>query len=246
MEDAIELLTNGRDERCAHERAIRLFQFHTWMWFPGKTKMNAPKTTGRLASALILRHIQRERFGKGGEITIARQKSLFGDLHYRKIYSQFIAPTGGWSNQLRCSLKDADHRLDNRRSKSGHIIVDLMDYRVRQVLSPTGDPTKSKISHAVFFNCWLARAQHNSSPTGRTMWSWWGKLQSSSMFIYLSEKLGPLVHDMGLNDKDFLERITAAAEDEKALTRFFATYSFLRQAFANVDDFIYGRVLRLD
>jgi hypothetical protein len=58
------------------------------------------------------------------------------------------------------------------------------------------------------------------------------------MFIYLSEKLGPPVHEMRLHHRDFLERITAVAEDEKTLARFFATYSFLRQAFANVDDSI--------
>jgi hypothetical protein len=246
VEDAVRLLARRRAELFAHERAIRLFQFYAWMWFPSQ-RLAAPRTIGRLAAAILLRDIEREQIGTRANVTVARQKKLFDDQEYRQIYNQFIAPGGGWSSLItgHSTLKDADRKLEGRYKASRSIVVDLLDYRVRQLLAPNGDQAKALITHAVFFNWWPNRSTHGS-PSCRTMFSWWGKLQLSSIFIYLNEKLASPLRNVQLQDKDFIERITADADDEENLARFFGAYSFLKQKLAQVDTHIRWPEVPLD
>jgi hypothetical protein len=58
-EDTIQLLIGEREERFKFERAIRLLEFRTWIYWPLTNKHN---TAGMMAAALLLENIEDDIF----------------------------------------------------------------------------------------------------------------------------------------------------------------------------------------
>src|SRR3974390_1413491 len=97
IDDCLELLLDARTEELPHERLIQLFQFQTWIWYPG-VKGRAATDAGRLAAAAILRKLEEEHKWRGlreaggsRQITLAKLQTLSQSDEYRGIFTEFIA-----------------------------------------------------------------------------------------------------------------------------------------------------------
>jgi hypothetical protein len=68
LENAVELLVGERKEQFEFERAIRLMEFQTWIYWPGRN-MNLPHIAGLMAAVLLLENISiaawRDRWREG-------------------------------------------------------------------------------------------------------------------------------------------------------------------------------------
>jgi hypothetical protein len=98
LQDSVHLLLGLREEDYRYERAIRLYQFQTWIYFPNPNR-KAVNAAGRLAAARYLEEIQsradqRARRARVGS-TDALEMAIYDD-DYDPIYREFIAPDGGW------------------------------------------------------------------------------------------------------------------------------------------------------
>lgn len=62
MEDVVTLLAHEREEAFKGERAVRLFQFRTWILFPGRNEGNAAKWAELIAAVKYLDLIEEDYF----------------------------------------------------------------------------------------------------------------------------------------------------------------------------------------
>src|ERR1035437_10507637 len=104
ISDAPRLLVGTREEKFKHERAIRMFQFQTWIFAPGEV---AIKYAGLIAATKILRKIEEDVFlpeectsEELPDITLEkicelRTKSSYWRSLYWDIYDKIIAAYGG-------------------------------------------------------------------------------------------------------------------------------------------------------
>ncbi len=62
FEETVRLLTNERDEAFEGERAIRLFQFRTWIFFPDTSKNDFVRHAGLIAAVKLLEQLEDDYF----------------------------------------------------------------------------------------------------------------------------------------------------------------------------------------
>jgi hypothetical protein len=235
IEDTVELLTSDpseRPEKFSHERAIRLFQFQTWIWFPSQ-KLYAPKAAGQLAAATFLHDIERERFASKGPtrkrsfVTLGRLKTLMQDEEYSGLFNGIIAPLGGWSDLRNTVDADEFSKRFNTRLARAEPIPDLVDYLLRcsQHRPEKGDI--ANISHAVFFR-WWPRREEKKWLTPRTLFTWWKTLRPSAAFIYADQK-GDFRQYPRAFDDEFIDGLIAEAEDVAHLRNFFGHAAYVSE-----------------
>jgi hypothetical protein len=177
LEDAVTLLVREREENFEGERAIRLFQFHTWIMFPDSPLYST--WAGFLAAAKYLTRIEEEHFTDEESARFAREdrESTLVNLRdmppqtvnrilalrsankaYRQIYDRFIARPGGLLALLNTPTPTQFDVAVNYRIDHLYIVADLVDYRLRylqhpeQIKNVIGDGANH--NHALWF-CWF-------------------------------------------------------------------------------------------
>ena len=115
IEDVVALLAHKREEAFEGERAVRLFQFRTWITFPGQHEVNAPKWAGFIAAVKLLDRYEEDYFADEEMTRNYREDNPMGvDLTrlppqtfrridmlrkdnraYREIYDKLIGRCGG-------------------------------------------------------------------------------------------------------------------------------------------------------
>jgi hypothetical protein len=230
LDDCVELLLNEREEEFQYERFIVLFQFQTWIWYPGK---NAARHAGRLAAAAVLRKLEEEhewaglqRWGGSRQITLEKLHSLASSNEYRQIFDTFIAPQGGWSQLLFTTPWDQefDEKVKKRSEASdSQVVADIVQYRLRAALDPVWQQKRSGTKHAIFFVWW----QTGKEWRDRSAWSWWSKFHRSAVFIYLINKRSFPMKPPRASDEDFTRKLLHPQMSKARLKQFFSEYQFV-------------------
>jgi hypothetical protein len=120
LHDTVKLLAGERDERFRYERAIRLFQFRTWLLFP-KPKMTAPKVAGRIAAASFMRDVEADVLGRKAEGDISADSFIrvLRNPDFRNIHDRVIGKYGGLTELLYMPTpKQFDRKVQERLKKS--------------------------------------------------------------------------------------------------------------------------------
>src|ERR1700737_3665464 len=229
LDDCVELLLNEREEEFQYERFIVLFQFQTWIWYPGK-KGIAARDAGRLAAAAVLRKLEEEhewaglqRWGGSPQITLEKLHSLSSSNEYRQIFDRFIAPQGGWSQLLFTTPWDRefDKRIKDRsEARDAHIVGEIVHYRLRASLDPVQKSKRSATKHAIFF-VWR---QTGEKWRDRSAWSWGSKFHRSAVFIYLINRRSFAMKPPRSSDEDFTRKLLHPQMSKARLRQFFSEY----------------------
>jgi hypothetical protein len=255
LQDSVKLLTGGREERFLFERAIRLFEFQTWIYWPGTDKSYF---AGMMASALILEAIEDDIFysesaaiqseaDPGGrfnfdptdkpDATLSRINVLRNDRRYRQLHDYIFAARGGLTNLLYCLTPEEFDGKVLKRRENVKIVADLIDYRLRHA-QHGGTAGHGNISHAVFFKWWPTHdvsgkrgvTLPNKSPWPKTLFKWWRDHQCSAIFIYLNERHQysqiPHIENVAVDGA----KLQPAASDADELRRFFGAYAYIAEA----------------
>jgi len=230
LDDCLELLLDARTEEFPHERLIRLFQFQIWIWYPG-AKGHAASHAGRLAAAAILRKLEKghrwrglREAGGSRQITLAKLQTLSQSDEYRRIFTEFIASGGGWSNLLFTTpwAPEFDKRVKQRIDDHAEFIADLIEYRLRAALTLPEEPRRSGPTHAIVFKGWPNR----SGFVTRTAFNWWKPFRRTAVFIYLIERRGFDMKPPCADDDGFCEHLMHPPISKVQLKRFFSEYQF--------------------
>lgn len=258
LESAVELLVGERNEQFEFERAIRLMEFQTWIYWPG-TNTKMPKIAGLMAAVLLLENIEDDiYFDEAGleqslkdpdrqpsidfddkpNATLGRISALRSNQTYRSLYDCIFAADGSLENLLYCpSPPQFDADLERRRDKA-KIAADLIDYQLRHAQHGNAYPGYGTTRHAVFFKWWPTSdvpgkrgiTAEGKSESPKTLFHWAKEFQITSLFIYLNESRGCSQIPEFINyDGDFLRSLRAAAKDVDELRRFFGSYAYIAE-----------------
>jgi hypothetical protein len=175
----VTLLTEKGTEAFEGERAIRLFQFLTWILFPQMPETKYVKWAGLMATVKFLDRMEEWHFmdkestrlrNEGEETTvdldtkppqtISRIATLRQDNSaYRRVYDLMIGKRGGLLGLLDTpSPASFDHAVRERIDRM-HIISNLIDCRLRYIQHGCGgargadNRDGANHNHAMFF-CW--------------------------------------------------------------------------------------------
>jgi hypothetical protein len=176
LKDTVTLLTGEVDEHFEFERAISLFEFQTWIYWPqtNSPQPEEPNSAGLMAAVFILEEIEddiywdeadsayrEENYGEAHlvnlndkpDATLYRINALRANKTYRNVHDRVFAARGGLSRLLYCPTpEEFDADVAKRREKA-QIVADLVDYRLRYAQHrPTNGHIN--ISHAVFLKWW--------------------------------------------------------------------------------------------
>jgi hypothetical protein len=258
LESAVELLVGERKEQFEFERAIRLMEFQTWIYWP-EMNTNMPNIAGLMAAVLLLENIEDDiyfeeaplaqqfkdpdeqpfiDFNDKPNATLGRINALRSNQTYKGVYDRLFADRGSLEVLLYCPAPpqfDAD--LENRRDKA-RIVADLIDYRLRHAQHGSAYPGYGANRHAVFFEWWPTYdvkgrrgiTVEGKSASPKTLFSRAREFQITSIFIYLNENRDyGYVPEFGDYDGGFLKPLLAAAQDVDQLRRFFGTYAYIAE-----------------
>jgi hypothetical protein len=254
LEDSVKLLTGERKERFEFERAIRLVEFQTWIYWPRTDK---PNSAGMVASALILEAIEDDIFCSEADAvqreadpdalvsvdltnkpdaTLSRISVLRNDKRYRQLHDHIFATRGGLIKLLYCPTPEEFDAEVSKRQEHVKIVADLIDYRLRHA-QHGGTAGDGNISHAVFFKWWPTHdvpskrgvTPQNKSPTPRTLFKRSGELECSDIFIYLNERCQySQIPHIELVEVE-RTRLIPAPSDTDELRRFFGAYAYIAE-----------------
>jgi hypothetical protein len=216
----VELLTGERNEDFEFEKAIRLLEFQTWIYWPQLTapQPEAANSAGLMAAVFILEQIEediyfdeasfassQENYGESKGViltdkpdaTLNRIKVLMANKTYRKVHDYILAARGGLPRLLYCPTPEGfDDALAKRRKKA-RIAAELMDYRLRYAQHGGADGHGTN-RHAIFFKWWptydvpgkRGATPKNKSETTKTLNRYEKMFRHSAIFIYLNEMRG--------------------------------------------------------
>jgi hypothetical protein len=230
VDDCLELLLDAREEEFRYERCIGLFQFQTWIWYPGQNGI-APRDAGRIAASAFLRNIEQEQtwrgkqaWGGSRQITLEKLQALSQLPEYRAIFTEFISSGGGWSRLLFTTPgSDVFDKRLKQRTDLAPTIADLIEYRLRASIHPPPGPDRSKITHAIFFRWWSNKRLY----TARTLFARWQRLRRTAVFIYLVQRRGFPFKPPAVDSDSFLKHLIHPAMSKVQLKKFFSEYAFV-------------------
>jgi hypothetical protein len=245
---AIGLLLGNKEEKFEYQRAIRLFQFQSWIFAPS---MDAIRCAGLIAATKIARNIEVDEFVpiRNGlmdlsdlpDITLDRIIDLRQrNPSYWSVYNRIIARYGGLAALLEAPSPRAFDSVMAKQETKTKVVADLVDYRLRYVLHGQGAASSANINHAIFFNWWPTHmipgtrgvTAKNKSVSPRTMITRWSEFEESAMFIYLHERhgfrLSPPKTD--LEEGTFVDTILSAAKKLDQIRRMFGAYAYIADA----------------
>jgi hypothetical protein len=174
LENAVKLLVGERKEQFEFERAIRLMEFQTWIYWPG-ANTNLPHIAGLMAAVLLLENIEDDIYVEEAALahsltdpdeqfsvdlndkpnaTLGRIKTLRSNQTYKGVHDRIFASGGSLEVLLYCPAPPQfDANLESRRDKA-KIVADLIDYRLRHAQHGSAYPGYGANRHAVFFKWW--------------------------------------------------------------------------------------------
>jgi hypothetical protein len=178
FEDAMKLFAQQREEAFEGERAIKLFQFRTWMLFSDTDEAKYVRWAGYIAAVKLLEQMDDDFFvGEEGARQRSEGERVLIDLSdkppqtlrrietlrrentaYREMYDHLIGRRCGLLALLYAPPPPVFDQAVKNRIEHMHIVADLIDYRLRYMQHGVGtgtgiNPNGANHSHALFF-CW--------------------------------------------------------------------------------------------
>jgi hypothetical protein len=189
LSSVLDCLTSNRPEKYLDERAISLFQFQTWIYFPDDENM--VDTAGKLAAAAMLRKFERKNtiripgLGRAKNVGSEVLIKLLKETEYGLLYNAFFREDGFTKLLTPYSLDQFNRNVDERR-KAAKTVTEMIDFRFRVLDHENLDVKHSNISRSEFYR-WY---QHPGGPLSwRTIRSRWKDNRRSAPFLYVNEKL---------------------------------------------------------
>jgi hypothetical protein len=228
----VEAVVNGliskKPDKFPYERAIRFFQFQTWIYFSDDQRM--VDAAGKLAAAAFLRKLERETakripgIGRGMDVNSKILIQLLKTRQYSRLYNEFFQENG-WTGLLTTFSPEHFNKSVAERRKAAETVSEMVDFRFRGLDHKTLDPKQSNISRSEFYR-WY---KHSNGPLSwKTIRSRWKDNRSSAPFLYANEKFGDIdlpVFDPVRPTKLLLE---AVANQEK-IRRFVGTSLYVAE-----------------
>jgi hypothetical protein len=215
LKSTVELLVGEREEQFEFERAIRLMEFQTWIYWPGMDT-NMPNIAGLMAAVLLLENIEDDIFAEESELaqrmanpdeppslnltdkpnaTLGRISALRSNLTYRGVHDYIFARRGSLEVLLYCPTpENFDAELVERREKAD-LVADLIDYQLRFAQYGCADGRCGTMRHAIFFRWWPTYdilgqrgvTAEGKSPSTKTLSRRAKEFELSA--VYLSERM---------------------------------------------------------
>jgi hypothetical protein len=210
------------------EHELFLYHFQTWIYFPKPASVT--RTAVILAAARFLEELGKKYTETKGTLknTVMLEKCL-ADEEYRSLYDSSLRKRGGWAALLRePSLADFDKQLQDRR-REAEVVCDIIDYRFRYLEHGGERKQDANISHGQFYG-WK---KHRGS--GRTIRTRWSNNKESAIFLYVSERLDFFMRPPEIAKGDFIQVISAQANDHKRINAYFGICRYIAELLSGSD-----------
>jgi hypothetical protein len=245
MDNHVDVLLANRHEKFDYERAVRLFQFQTWIFVPTE---EARRYAGLIAATKILRAIELSEYTpmfEGEDYLPYMTLKWLLELRQRNpsywsVYDNIIAAGGGLPALLEAPTPARFDSVVATHGIKARVVANLVDYRFRYALCGQGGADGANINHACFFNWWPTHeipgrrgiTVANKSASAKTMSHWWSILEKSAIFIYLHVKHGfnQFPPKANLEPKEFVDKISIAAQKSEDVRRLFSAYAYIADA----------------
>ena len=158
LNDTIELLVSARlarPESFPFERAVRLFQFQTWIYYP-----TSSGDMVRMACPIVAtKFLQMMELGVPYKSLRQHEKKVSSDLlreflkrpDYRMLFDSVIGKYGGWTHLLdTLEPSEFDERM-SKRIENAETVCKMIDYRFRYLDHGGTDLAQANISHSEFY-----------------------------------------------------------------------------------------------
>jgi hypothetical protein len=220
LSSVLDCLISNRPEKYLDERAISLFQFQTWIYFPDDKDM--VDSAGKLAAAAMLRKFERKNtnvipgMGRGKNVSSEVLIKLLKETEYGLLYNAFFGEDG-FTKLLEPYSPEQFNRNVDDRCKAAKTVSEMIDFRFRLRDHEDLDARHSNISRSEFYR-W-----HNH-PGGTLSWrtirSRWKDNRTSAPFLYVNEKLfgsvfSPSLFDLIKTPKTLRQGAAKPAEVQK-------------------------------
>jgi hypothetical protein len=255
LSDTVELLVGERAEWFKFERAIRLFEFRSWVYWPSDEGIR--NRAGLLAAVLMLDQIEDDIFFEedvaaqylaypDGDIgvdlndkpdpTLYRIQVLRKNETYRRLHDFILAPRGGLQRLLRCPSPEQFNEDVKRRISIADDVCDLVDYQLRQ--AQHRKIQRELNSHAIFFHVWptfnlpgkRGVRSNERSLSARTLQDRTQEFKRSAIFVYLNHRAGfSQTPELSSGPGYPMDDIISDADDLGELRRLFGAYAYIAQ-----------------
>ena len=228
LDDTIELLVSApiaRVESFPFERAIRLFQFQTWIYYPTPSE-DMVRMAGRIATTEFLQKIEigasyRSLRFHEKKVSSRELIKLLGRPDYQLLFDSVIGEYGGWTHLLdTLEPSEFDERL-RKRKDNAETVCTMVDYRFRYLDHGGTDRARANISHGEFYR-WK---DPNPPLSWRTIRARWQENRESAAFLYVSEHFD--FAPIPVTRMAFLSRLVARAADVARMRKFFGFVAYV-------------------
>ena len=228
LDETASLLTKSDVTTSTYIRAIRLFEFQTWLCCPQplRSAETLQKYARLLAAMKMLEHLERAIRIKEGEEFLSL-KRLSGDPNYAEIFDMFVAKSGGWRQILKLwSAREFDQQIRVRMSET-KTIAKIIDFSYRFARLKSDDKHRGGIVMAR--SVVRAANSYNVTSGTSTLKTRWREYSQSAGFLYLVHIQKFELKPPRVSTKAFAEDLLAQAADRDHLIEFFQAYRHLAE-----------------
>ena len=190
LEATLNCLISSKPEKFQFERAIRLFEFQTWIYCSNDPHM--VDAAGKLAAAAFLRKLEHETtkklpgMGRGRYVNSKVFTKLLSTRKYSRLYDEYFREDG-FTALLRTCSSEQFNKTVAERHKAAETVSEMVDFRFRGLDHKTLDAKQSNISRSEFYR-WH---EHSRGPLSwKTIRTRWKESRDSAPFLYVNEKVG--------------------------------------------------------
>jgi hypothetical protein len=224
LNDTIALLVSaplGRPGSFPFERAVRLFQLQTWIYYPAPSE-DMVRMAGRIVATKFLQLLETGSFRQHEQkIGSSSLKKFLEVAEYRMLFDAVIGEYGGWTHLLdTLQPSEFDKRLRGRKEVA-ETVCEMIDYRFRYLDHGGTDWKKANISHSEFYR-WKDPNLRLSWKTIRTRWQ---ANKESAAFLYVSEHFD--FSPIPIGRMAFLSGLVARAKDTARIRKFFGYVAYV-------------------
>ena len=226
LDETASLLTGSDVTTSTYIRAIRLFEFQTWLYCPQPLRSSEAllKNARLLAAMKLLAHLERGIRVKDGEEFISL---LLGDRNYAEIFDVFVANSGGWRQVLKLwSAREFDQQIRIRMSET-KTIAKFIDFSYRFARLKSDDKHRGGIVMAR--SVVRAANSYNVKSETSTLKTRWREYSQSAGFLYLVHIQKFELKPPRVSTKAFVEKLLAQAADRDHFIELFQAYRHLAE-----------------
>lgn len=226
LHDTARILTQRDAGASIYIRAIRLFEFQTWLLYPRSTRSNKSiqKDARVLAAIKLLEHLEHKIRAATGEQFLSL-KTLAANPDYAEIFDTVITKSGGW-RQIRhtWSASEFDEQIKIQLAET-KTVAKFIDFSYRFGRLKDDDKRSGGIT--------MARFVMNTAPSygvklGRSsLKSRWNEYSLSAGFLYLLHIQKFELKPPRITKDEFADKLLEQAADREHLIELFQSHQYL-------------------